>query len=181
MEHGNGRIRVRTDRTLKRAPAVIAAGAVVGFAGVIVFHTGAGTPAAAGTPATGTTPAGSAGSAGSHPAGKTAGRRARHHRAHHAVTGSPATRSATGPAVNFSYGTIAVRVTVSGTRVTRVSVASLSTLEPTSQQISSYAIPTLRSEVLSAQSASINGVSGATYTSQGYARSVQAALDQMHA
>jgi uncharacterized protein with FMN-binding domain len=34
--------------------------------------------------------------------------------------------------------------------------------------------------VLSAQSASINGVSGATYTSQGYARSLQAALDQMH-
>jgi uncharacterized protein with FMN-binding domain len=83
--------------------------------------------------------------------------------------------------VNFSYGTIAVRVTVRGTKVIHVSVASLSTLEPTSQQISSYAIPTLRSEVLSAQSASINGVSGATYTSQGYAQSVQAALDQMHA
>jgi uncharacterized protein with FMN-binding domain len=175
---------LRTDRRLKRAPAVIAAGAVVGFAGVIVFQTGAATPAAAGSPPAAGTPAGkptAPGSAGPRPAGKTAGGtargRGRHHPAQHAVT----TRSATGPPVNFSYGTIAVRVTVRGTRVIRVSVASLSTLEPTSQAICSQAIPALRSEVLSAQSASINGVSGATYTSQGYAQSVQAALDQMHA
>jgi uncharacterized protein with FMN-binding domain len=175
---------MRTGRRLKRARAVIVAGAAAGFAGVIAFHTGAtappvagtpaaGAPAATGTPATGATPTGPA-SPG--PAGKTTGGSAGHHRAHHA----PAVRSATGPPVNFSYGTIAVRITVRGTRVTRVRVASLSTLEPTSQAISSQALPALRAEVLNAQSASINGVSGATYTSQGYARSVQAALDQMH-
>ncbi len=169
-------------RTLKRAPAVIVAGAVVGFAGVVVFHTSAATPAAAGPPADATTPGPRAtptGPAGPRPAGKHASGHARHHPVHHAAA-KPAVRSATGPPVNFSYGTIAVRVTVRGTKVTRVSVASLSTLEPTSQAISSQAIPALRSEVLGAQSASINGVSGATYTSQGYARSVQAALDQMH-
>lgn len=171
---------VRTDRTMKRAPAVIAAGAVVGFAGVLVFNNGsptpaAGSPAAAGTPSGRATPTGP----GPRPAHKTPARRAGRDPQHGPT--QPARRTATGPAVNFGYGTIAVRVTVSGTRVIRVSVASLSTLEPTSQQISSYAIPTLRSEVLSAQSASINGVSGATYTSQGYARSVQAALDQLHA
>lgn len=171
---------VRTDRTLKRAPAVIAAGAVAGFAGVLVLHNGPATTAAARSPASHqkasarATPTGPGGKA----AGQTPGRPASRHR-HHAAA-RPATRSATGPAVNFGYGTIAVRVTVTGTRVTHVSVSSLTTLEPTSQQISSYAIPTLRSQVLSAQSASINGVSGATYTSQGYARSVQAALDQMH-
>jgi uncharacterized protein with FMN-binding domain len=38
----------------------------------------------------------------------------------------------------------------------------------------------LRNEVLAAQSANINAVSGATYTSQAYALSVQAALDKVH-
>lgn len=173
---------VRTDRRLKRAPAVITVGAIAGFAGVLVFHTGAAAPAAAGSPAGGRTPTAKAtatGPADPSPARKSPGRRAS--RRQHQASAQPATRTATGPAVNFGYGKIAVRVTVSGTRVVRVSVASLSTLEPTSQQISSYAVPTLRSQVISAQSASINGVSGATYTSEGYAKSVQAALDQMHA
>jgi uncharacterized protein with FMN-binding domain len=179
---------VRTDRTLKRAPAVIAAGAIAGFAGVVVFHSGAAAPAAAGSPGAARTPSARAtptGPGGRRPAGKagkpdgrTPGSRAGR-RPHHAPA-RPATRTATGPQVNFGYGTIAVKVTVAGTRITHVSVAALSTLEPTSQQISGQALPVLRSEVLSVQSATINGVSGATYTSQGYARSLQAALDQMH-
>lgn len=172
---------VRTDRTLKRAPAVITAGAIAGFAGVLVFHSGPAAPAAAGSPGAARTPSTgptATGPGGSRPAGR-ARKRAGHH-AHHRQAGPPATHSATGPQVNFGYGTIAVKVTVAGTHITHVSVASLSTLEPTSQAISSQAIPALRSEVLSVQSASINGVSGATYTSQGYARSLQAALDQMH-
>jgi uncharacterized protein with FMN-binding domain len=83
--------------------------------------------------------------------------------------------------VNFGYGTISVRVTVAGSRIVAVSVASLSTLEPTSQQISGGAIPVLRSEVLAAQGTSIDGVSGATYTSQGYVNSLQAALNELRA
>ena len=47
-----------------------------------------------------------------------------------------------------------------------------------SQMIAQYAAPILRSEALTAQSAQINLVSGATYTSEGYAQSLQAALDQ---
>ncbi len=47
-----------------------------------------------------------------------------------------------------------------------------------SQQISQYAAPQLRSEVLAAQSAQVNTISGATYTSMGYLQSVQSALDQ---
>lgn len=90
-------------------------------------------------------------------------------------------RTATGPSVNFGYGDIAVKVTIRGTRIVAVSVAALQTLEPTSQQICAQAIPVLRSEVLSGQSASVNSVSGASYTSGGYARSLQAALDRLHA
>lgn len=73
-----------------------------------------------------------------------------------------------------------VQVTVRGTRITDVSVPTLQVAEPTSQQICEQAIPMLRSEVLSAQSASIDAVSGATFTSEAYAQSLQAALDQLH-
>jgi uncharacterized protein with FMN-binding domain len=69
---------------------------------------------------------------------------------------------------------------VSGSRITDVSVPVIQTAEQYSQQLASQAIPMLRSEVLSGQTASISGVSGATYTSQAYATSLQAALDKLH-
>jgi uncharacterized protein with FMN-binding domain len=82
--------------------------------------------------------------------------------------------------VPFGYGALSVRVVVRGTQITDVSVPAIQTAEPTSQQISAQAIPTLRAEVLSAQGAGIDGVSGATYTSQAYVQSLQAALDDLH-
>lgn len=91
-----------------------------------------------------------------------------------------ATGTATGPNEQFGYGELTVRVTVQGGRITSVTVPSLQTAEPRSQQISEQAIPTLTSEVISAQSLSINAVSGATYTSDAYAQSLQAALDKLH-
>jgi uncharacterized protein with FMN-binding domain len=168
-----------TGRTLRRTPLFVA-GSVAGFAGLIAWHAvDSGTPVTAGLGGTG--PAGRSGPAASTPPG--AGHR---HAAHRGTTSRRApsahpVRSATGPGVNFGYGTVAVKVKIRGTRIIAVSVASLQTLDPTSQQISGQAIPVLRSEVLSAQSASINSVSGASYTSAGYARSLQAALDTLHA
>jgi uncharacterized protein with FMN-binding domain len=85
-----------------------------------------------------------------------------------------------GSTAQFGYGLLEVKVTVRGTRITNVSVPVLETAEPTSQQISEQAIPMLTAEVLSAQSAGINAISGATYTSEGYAQSLQAALDKLH-
>jgi uncharacterized protein with FMN-binding domain len=82
--------------------------------------------------------------------------------------------------VPFGYGTLSVRVVARGTQITDVSVPAIQTAEPTSQQISAQAIPTLRAEVLSAQGASIDAVSGATYTSQAYIQSLQRALDDLH-
>ncbi len=73
-----------------------------------------------------------------------------------------------------------MRVTVRGSRITGLTVPLIRTAEPFSQQLASQAIPVLRNEVLSAQGTNINAVSGATYTSQAYATSVQAALDQLH-
>ncbi|HEY2578498.1 MAG TPA: FMN-binding protein [Streptosporangiaceae bacterium] len=171
---------------MKRAPALVAAGAITGFTGILIAHAGAGVPLAAGSHPLAAGPNGSAGPATS--ATPTAGsgsgsgksNPARRHKSSGPAPGGGA-HSVVGSTVNFGYGTIAVRVTVAGGRIASVSVARLSTLEPTSQQISSQAIPVLRSEVLAAQSVSINAVSGATYTSEGYARSVQAALDALHA
>jgi len=85
-----------------------------------------------------------------------------------------------GATEQFGYGQLAVKVTASGNRITNVTVPAIQTAEPYSQQLASQVIPMLRSEVLSGQNARISGVSGATYTSQAYAASLQAALDQLH-
>ena len=72
---------------------------------------------------------------------------------------------------------VQVRLTLTNGKITAVSAVQVPDGDPHSAQISDFSIPILRQEVLSAQSASINAVSGATYTSEAYAQSVQAALD----
>jgi uncharacterized protein with FMN-binding domain len=74
------------------------------------------------------------------------------------------------------YGTVQVKVTLSGGRITDVQAVQLPS-GGRSSEIAAYAAPQLRTEVLSAQSARIDTVSGASYTSEAYARSVQSALD----
>jgi len=95
------------------------------------------------------------------------------------TTFTNAARSAVGASEQFGYGTISVKVTVQGTHITAVSVANLQVLESFSQSLASQAVPLLTSEALAAQSASIQGVSGASYTSAGFAQSLQSALSQL--
>ena len=71
-------------------------------------------------------------------------------------------------------------MSISGGRITGVTVPVLRTAEQYSQQLAVQVIPALRSEVLAGPSARINAVSSPTYTSQAYAVSVQAALDKAH-
>jgi uncharacterized protein with FMN-binding domain len=78
--------------------------------------------------------------------------------------------------VDTQYGPIQVEVVLVSGRIQDVVAIQLPTGRR-SGQISNYSAPILRQEALSAQSASINTVSGATYTSDAYARSLQAALD----
>jgi uncharacterized protein with FMN-binding domain len=85
--------------------------------------------------------------------------------------------SFTGPVVSTKYGPVQVRVTVSGGRMTDVVAVQLPTAELRSVRINERAVPILRQEALTAQSASIDTVSGATYTSNGYRGSLQSALD----
>ena len=93
------------------------------------------------------------------------------------TTGSTADKVVTGTAVSFRYGTVQVQVTVSGGAITDITTLQAPG-DGRSGQISQYAVPILQSEALSAKSAQIDLVSGATYTSEAYAQSLQSALDQ---
>jgi uncharacterized protein with FMN-binding domain len=95
-------------------------------------------------------------------------------------TTASATRSVDGPDVVTRYGDVQVRVTLRGTRIEDVQALLLPNERQRSAEISQYAGPQLRQEALQAQSANINVVSGASYTSQGYAQSLQGALDAAH-
>ena len=82
-----------------------------------------------------------------------------------------------GAVVNTRYGPQQVQVVISAGQISDVVVLQTQTADRKSQQISSRANPILREEVLSAQSARVANVSGATYTSQSYLQSLQSALD----
>lgn len=82
-----------------------------------------------------------------------------------------------GPVVSTRFGQIQVEVVVKAGKLTDVVALQLPTGRR-SGSISNYAAPILHQEALQAQSAKIDTVSGATYTSDAYAQSLQAALDQ---
>jgi len=91
-----------------------------------------------------------------------------------------AARTATGPVVNYYFGTVSVSVSVSGKKITNISIASLNDGgNPRSQQIDQYALPQLEQQALAANGVNIQGVSGATYTSQGFAQTLQGALSKV--
>jgi hypothetical protein len=163
---------------MRRAPIVIMATAV-GLIGVLEFHT---RPAAV---SVGTTPV--AGQAAASPAATAPSRAGR------AGSGAPprpgpassrpgtaGTRKATGPSVNYNWGILSVAVTVSGTKIVKVGIASLDDGgNPRSQFIDQQSIPVLEQEALQAQGSNIQGVSGASYTSAGFTQSLQGALHQL--
>jgi uncharacterized protein with FMN-binding domain len=86
--------------------------------------------------------------------------------------------SYTGSAADTPFGPVQVSATVSGGKLTDVTVLQVPDNGRYEEQIVAQALPILRSEALSNQNAHIDVVSGATYTSQGYAQSLQSALDQ---
>jgi uncharacterized protein with FMN-binding domain len=87
------------------------------------------------------------------------------------------TKTVTGETAQTRWGPVQVKITVKNGRITDVTAVQSPSDNPRDQEINSYALPELRREVLSAQSASIDTVSGATYTSDGYRQSLQSALD----
>jgi uncharacterized protein with FMN-binding domain len=158
---------------MRRTPIVITATAA-GLIGVLEFHTRP-APVSLGTiPAAGST---AAASPAASPATTAPSRRSTRSAAPSQPGG---TRTATGPQVNYNWGVLSVAVTVSGTRITKVGIATLDDGgNPRSQFIDQQSIPILEQEALQAQSANIQGVSGASYTSAGFTQSLQAALQQL--
>jgi uncharacterized protein with FMN-binding domain len=176
---------------MKRAPILLAATAA-GLAGVLSFHShrptstvavqpstspDTGTAAPTTTTPAASTPAAPATAAPAAPATTTPA--ATPSTATPSTTGPASTRSATGQVVQYQYGELSVTVTEHAGRITDVQMASLNETDARSVFIDDQAIPSLRQQVLAAQSANIAGVSGATFTSQAYAQSVQSALDQL--
>jgi uncharacterized protein with FMN-binding domain len=155
---------------MKRAALVIA-GTVAGTAGVLSFpvqKAGLTVPATSDVqPATAASPAAAAatGSAATPAASPT--------------PAASAARTATGSDVAFRYGDVAVRVTVASGKITAVQIASLDETDGRSVQIDSYAIPQLQQQVLAANSANIDGISGATFTSQAFVNSLSSALSKL--
>jgi uncharacterized protein with FMN-binding domain len=94
------------------------------------------------------------------------------------ATAGAGTKTVTGDAAETRYGPVQVQVTVTNGAVTAVTAVDYPQDNPRDSEINSYAIPQLDQEATAAKSASIDFVSGATYTSEGYVQSLQSALDK---
>ena len=149
---------------MKRA-ILVGAGTVAGVAAVLGYHPGTlFTPASALAVGTTAAEAGTSATSASTSSAST--------------TSSSASQTYTGDAVQTRYGTVQVQATVSGSTITDVTAIASPNGDHESAQISANAIPQLQKQAVAAQSASISGVSGASYTSQGFEQSLQSALAQ---
>lgn len=90
-----------------------------------------------------------------------------------------APKRVTGSVINTQYGPVQVQITVAAGKVTAATAVQYPNGDPRSQQINAYAVPILQKETVGISStSSVDMVSGATYTSNGYLQSLQSALDQ---
>lgn len=94
------------------------------------------------------------------------------------ASGSTASGTFLGAVAQTRYGPVQVRIVVSDGTITDVTAPQLTDADGRSVAISAQAAPVLRQEALQAQSAQIQAVSGATFTSEGYTTSLQSAIDQ---
>jgi uncharacterized protein with FMN-binding domain len=93
-------------------------------------------------------------------------------------TTTPAQRTVTGDDFPNQYGDVQVQITVQGHQLLDVQPLQLPSSHQRSQEISQQAAPILRQEALQSQNAQIDLLSGATFTSESYAESLQSALDR---
>ncbi len=163
---------------MRRAP-IVAVATLAGLAAVLSFHTKS-APLTLGTASTGT-----ATTRGTTPTSVAAGPppKSQSNSSRSSSTSAPTSstrRTAIGVAVNYNYGTLSVSVTATGKRITNVQIASIDDGGNfRSQSIDQQSIPILEQEALQAQSANIQSVSGASYTSAGFEQSLQSALTKL--
>jgi uncharacterized protein with FMN-binding domain len=148
------------------------ASTAAGLAAVLSFktHSPAAASEATAAPATRTQSGSAAGPASTSRAADSAG-----------TADSAGARVITGHVASTQYGPMQVQVILRGSKITDVKVLQQTDTGTESQQIDANAIPKLNRETLTAQSARIDAVSGASYTSAGYIKSLQSALDKAKA
>jgi uncharacterized protein with FMN-binding domain len=139
------------------APAVLIA--VAGGALLYALPSPAGSEAADEAPAPAATPT----------AGATAGPSS-------TAPAAAATRIVHGDAIPFRFGTVQADVELTGSTIT--DITTVQAPGGGYQQYTDRAIPTMKQRIIKAQSTNVAAVSGATYTSKGYAQSVQSALNK---
>jgi uncharacterized protein with FMN-binding domain len=154
---------------MRRAPIVVSA-TIAGTAAVLAFHPR--TPALPTATASTTSAASSAAQSSGTSSGTTGSTGA-------AGTGTGVSGTATGDSIATRYGNAQVRVTVKDGKIVQIDALQLQGNDPRSVQISSSAAPILQQEALAAQTAGVDAVSGATYTSASYTQSLQSALDKL--
>jgi len=150
---------------MRRGPIVIGA-TVAGTAGVLAFHAQAPTVPTATAAAVATTSAAATTTTTTSGTSTKAG-------------SSTVSGTATGAAIATQYGAAQVRVTVRNGKIVKLEALALQGNDPRSVQISGSAAPVLQQEVLAKQTAAVDAVSGATFTSASYMQSVQSALDKL--
>jgi uncharacterized protein with FMN-binding domain len=144
---------------MRRSPIVLTA-TIAGTTGVLAFHAHAAVQSAtASSTSTRSAPTSSGASSGSG-----------------SGTGSG---TAAGDPVDTRYGAAQVRVTVRNGKIVTIEALQLQGNDQRSVEISSSAEPTLQQEALTKQSADVDAVSGATFTSASYEQSLQSALDKL--
>lgn len=155
---------------MKRA-VIVGTTTVAGIAAVLALNPDPATPtASAATVQSGSSSSGSS-SSGSSSSGSSSDS---------GSSSSSTSGTYTGDAVDIGrgYGTIQLEVTVESGRIVDIQALAVPENDGRSAQISSYAVPQLIQQALAAQSDQISGISGATYTSYGFAQSLTSALQQ---
>ena len=82
----------------------------------------------------------------------------------------------TGPSVFVNYGNVQVKITVVNGRIT--DAVAVKAPSGRNDRWTNMAVPILKEQTLKAQSANIQGASGASYTSYGWFTSLQGAIAQ---
>ncbi len=159
---------------MKRA-LIVGTGTVAGVAAVLALNpqgtsvaVGLTKPASTSSPTTAGSPSGS-----SRPGGAT---QATPTPSASAPAASGGSTTATGTQIDVGYGIVQVQATVTGGRIVDITALALPQNDGRSARISNDAFPQLVQQALAAQSSAISGVSGASYTSYGFAESLKAAL-----
>lgn len=93
-------------------------------------------------------------------------------------TSASASGTYTGDTVSTQWGPVQVRITVADGKITAAEAVQVPSGNPHDEQINSYAVPIYNAAAVTAQSAHIDAVSGATITWGGYTQSLQSAIDQ---